>query len=420
MNPNNNVASRVGYTEVDTISAPDAYTVVVHLRRAYSPIVANFFGPQGVPAIMPEHLLAKYTDLNRVVYNQKPIGSGPYRVVQWKHGDSVLLEANRLYWRGTPHIARLLFRIIPDPNTRTQQLQTGEADAYFDVDPQLLPQVRTVTGTHVALTAVNDMHMVRFNLTDPILSDVRVRRAIALAIDRRKIIAAATHGAGMLLEGDQPKTSWAHDASIPSIPYDPAAARRMLDSAGWHSGTNGKRTKDGRRLELQLAISPQGINGSPLVATQLQRYLGDVGIAVTIKTYPLATLWGPRSTGGVLANGRYQLAYDAWWTLGPDPDDTWNFSCETRPPAGQNFYFWCNHRANAAMHDALLTFDQARRKADYAIVQRELVRDLPELTLWQVRMPDAYRTNVEGINPSVAGSTFWNAWTWRITHPGSL
>ncbi|MFN2449854.1 MAG: ABC transporter substrate-binding protein [Candidatus Baltobacteraceae bacterium] len=159
-----------------------------------------------MPALMPAHLLQRYPDLNRIAYNQRPVGAGPYRVVQWKHGDSITLEANPLYWRGKPQIAHLVFRIIPDANTRKQQLQTGETDAYFDVDPQLLPQVRSVSGANVLLTPVNDMHIVRFNLTDPVLADVRVRRGIALALDRRKIALAATHGASVLLEGDQPQT----------------------------------------------------------------------------------------------------------------------------------------------------------------------------------------------------------------------
>ncbi|MFN2449853.1 MAG: ABC transporter substrate-binding protein [Candidatus Baltobacteraceae bacterium] len=208
--------------------------------------------------------------------------------------------------------------------------------------------------------------------------------------------------------------SWAHDGTVARIRYDPAAARRLLDAAGWRMTPRGMRAKNGHPLELTFAISPQGINGSALVAAMIQRYLADAGIAVSIKTYPLTLLWGPKSAGGILANGRYQLAYDAWWTLGPDPDDTWNFACDQRPPAGQNYYFWCNRKADAAMHDALLTFDRARRKADYALVQRELVRDLPELTLWQVRMPNAYRRGITGIDPSPAGSTFWNAWRWRI------
>ena len=116
--PHNNVATRVGYDEVQTIDAPDDYTVVVRLRRRFSPFLQYFLGPQGVGAIMPAHLLAGHSDLNRVAYNERPMGAGPFRLVQWRHGDSIILAANPLYWRGTPHINRLIYRIVPDPNTR--------------------------------------------------------------------------------------------------------------------------------------------------------------------------------------------------------------------------------------------------------------------------------------------------------------
>ena len=100
--------------------------------------------------------------------------------------------------------------------------------------------------------------------------------------------------------------------------------------------------------------------------------------------------------------------------LGPDPDDSWQFACEQIPPAGLNLYFWCNRRADAALHDALRTFDRARRTRDYAVVQSEIRSDLPELTLWQVRMPDAYRGTLRNFSPSPLGSTFWNAWRWSL------
>ncbi len=414
MNPANNVPTRVGYAEVDGIRAPDARTVVVHLRRCFSPIVAYFLGPQGIAAILPEHLLARYANLNRVAYNQAPIGSGPFRVVKWKHGDAIEFAANPLYWRGRPGIDRMVYRIVPDPNTRLEQLQTGEVDAYFDVDPQLLPQLRTVPGARITMTPLDDIHVLQFNLRDSVAGDAGVRQAIARAIDRPRLIAAATHGAGIVVDGDQPRNGWAYDARLPATPYDPSAARRLLDEAGWRVGSRGVRMKDGKPLDVTLAIAPQGINGSALVATVVQHYLADVGIAVTIKQYPPALVWGPKAAGGILASGRYQLAYNAWWVLGPDPDDTWNFACEEFPPAGQNNYFWCDRSADAAMHDALATFDRTRRVRDYAVVQRALVRDLPELALWQVRMPDAYRNTLKGVAPSPAGSTFWNAWSWRL------
>ncbi len=398
-NPHNNVATRVGYDEVQAIDAPDDYTVVVRLRRRFSPFLQYFLGPQGVGAIMPAHLLAGHSDLNRVAYNERPMGAGPFRLVQWRHGDSIILAANPLYWRGTPHINRLIYRIVPDPNTRLLELRTGEVDADFDVDPQLLPQTRMIAATHIALTPVNDLHVLRFNLRDPALRDVSVRRAIAMAIDRATLIAAATHGSGVLVNADQPRNGWAYDATIPSVPYDPQVARRLLS---------------GRRFDLTLAIAPQIINGSPLVASVIQEDLRRIGIRAVIKQYPSGMYYGSAATNGILASGRYQLAYDAWWVLGNDPDDSWNFACRQLPPAGINYSFWCNPRADAAMQDALATVDSERRKADYAIVQREIASDLPIFPLWQVQIPNAYRTYVHGLAPSPFGSTFWNAYKWRM------
>lgn len=399
VNPRNNVATRVGYDEVQSIRTPDAYTLVVRLRRRFSPFVQYFFGPQGVGAIMPAHLLAGEPDLNKAAYNALPVGAGPFRVVSWRHGDSITLDANPLYWRGKPRIERLIYRIIPDPNTRLEQLRTGEVDAYFDVDPSLLPEVRTVAGIRISLTPVADFHVLRFNLRDPVLRDVQVRQAIAMAIDRRTLIEAATHGSGLIVDADQPRNGWAYDASAPSIRYDPEAAKRLLQ---------------GRRLELTLAIAPSIINGSALVAAVIQEDLRRVGVRAIIKQFPSGMFYAPAAQNGVLAAGRYQLAYDAWWVLGNDPDDSWNLACEQMPPAGLNYSFWCDPRANSAIHDALGTVDRARRTADYAIVARAIVRELPVFTLWQVRIPDAFRTYVHGIAPSPGGSTFWNAWSWKI------
>lgn len=404
MNPANNVVTRVGYDRVASIAAPDSRTVVVHLKRPYSPFAAVFFGPQSGPGVLlPAHLLARYQNLNRVPYNQRPVGSGPFRIVSWQHGDRVVLEANPYYWRGTPAIKKIVYRIIPDPDTRMQQLRTGEADAYLDVDPQLLPQVKSIPGVHLFLTPIADLHVLRFNMRDPALQDVRIRRAIAEAIDRKQLLQAATHGSGIIVDGDQPQTGWAYDPHTPAIRYDPADARRLVHEA--HPGAP---------LNLTLVISPAGMNGSTLVATVVQRDLEQIGVNATIKSFPPGAFWGPEAAGGILASGKYQLAYDGWWVLGPDPDDTFNLACDQRPPQGVNYDNWCDPQADAAMRRALATVDKSARKRDYAIVQRRRAQQLPEFTLWQVRMPDAVRNGITGIAPSPAGSIFWNAWQWRL------
>ncbi len=235
-----------------------------------------------------------------------------------------------------------------------------------------------------------------------------------MAIDRPQLLAGATHGSGIIVDADQPRNGWAYDGSVPPVPHDPAAARHLLDAAGWSMQPDGVRAKRGHALDLTLTISPQGINGSPLVAALLQQDLRKVGIALTVKTVPSVLLSAPLAAGGILAGGRYQFSYYAWWLTGPDPDDTWNFACDQMPPNGSNGTFWCNQRANVAMYHAVATYSQTQRIADYAAVQREILRDLPVFTLWQVRMPDAYRSRLHGVAPSPFGSEFWNAWSWTL------
>ena len=414
ISPKNNVPTHTGYDHIASVKTPDALTVVVRLAKPFSPILSYFETAQGITGVLPAHVLERYSDLNRVPFNVLPLGSGPYRVVEWQHGDHITLEANRLYWRGKPHIYRIVYKIVPDHNTQVQQLKTHEVDAYFNVDPQLLPEVRSIPRLTLTLTPIPDFHYLHFNLRDPILRDVRVRRAIALAVDRSKLVAAATHGAGIAVDGDQPVLSWAYDPTLPHLRYDPEAARNLLAEAGWKTTPSGPRAKSGVPLTLQLAISPPHVGGSRLAATVVQEDLHAIGVAVRIKEYPPGLLWATPQSGGPLMSGRYQMAYNAWWVLGPDPDDSWNLACDQLPPTGQNMYFWCNRRADAAMHDALNTFDAQQRKLDYSIVQHELVRDVPLLPLWQVKRPDAYTPRLRGVSPSPAGSTFWNAWAWQL------
>jgi peptide/nickel transport system substrate-binding protein len=253
-----------------------------------------------------------------------------------------------------------------------------------------------------------------FNLRDPVVGDVRVRHAIAYGIDRARLIGVITHGTGIPTDSDQSILGWAYDAHLPHIAYNPVASARLLDAAGWRVGADGIRSRNGSRLALQLSIAPAGVDGSREAALMIQGALRAIGIEVPIKEYSPGLMFATRQQGGILMSGRFQMAYDAWWVQGPDPDDSLLFGCDQFPPVGTNFYFWCNTRADAAMRDGLSTFDKARRIRDYAIVQRELVRDLPRFPLWQLRHPAAYAAWLHGVSPSPAGSTFWNAWSWWI------
>ncbi len=415
MNPKNNVISRVGYDRIQSVTTRGDNTVVVHMKRRFSPILSYFFCAQGNAAILPAHLLARYPDLNRIAFNQKPVGSGPYQVVQWLHNDRITLKANPLYWRGKPKISQIVFKIIPDPNTQAMQVRTGEVDAYLGVDPENYQRVADLPQHITKLTPLADIHDLHFNFKDPIVKDLRIRRAVALAIDRKRLVREATKGVDLIVDGDQPSFSWAYDAHAPHAVYDPKAAGALLDAAGWQRRADGTRMKGGSRLEIQLAMAPAGVTASRIVAAVVQDDLRAVGIDVIQKQYPIGLFWGQPQNGGVLQGAKYQMAYNAWWVQGPDPDDSWNFACDQFPPAGQNYYFWCDRRADSAMSDALETFDRDRRKRDYAVVQEEIGAAVPIIPLWEVRRIDTYTRRLVGFSPSPSGSTFWNAWRWSMS-----
>jgi peptide/nickel transport system substrate-binding protein len=409
MNPANNVGIRTGYDQIASAGAKDPWTVVLRMKRPYSPIVAQFGNYPAYP-ILPAHVLAKDRDINNVPFNALPIGAGPFKVVDWARGDHITLAANPRYWRGKPHIDRLIFRFIPVATTALAQLQTGELDAWFNADPNTYPALRR-TSVHLIMNPMNDVHLLLLNLRDPILKDVRARRAIQAALNREKFVQTIVHGLGIAVDGDQPTFSWAYTAPKNAIHYDPARAAALLDSAGWKVGKDGIRYRNGVPLSLQLTGTVD-VTAWQQVGTIVQDELRRVGIVASLKTFAPGLFFGPASTGGILLSGKYQLAYDAR-LLGNDPNDEAYYGCSEFPPTGANDVFWCNAKANAAMNDALISYDQARRKRDYAIEQEEMARDVPIIPLWEVRRFDAFRVPVTGFAPSPGGSTFWNAWAWR-------
>ncbi len=415
MNPKNNVQTRTGYDQIQNVTAPDDYTVVVHMKRKYAPIVAYFMGLEGGGPILPAHLLANASDMNHVPFNAKPVGSGPFKIVEWVHGDHITLEANPDYWRGAPKLHQIVYKWIASDTTIMTELRTGEADAWFRADVGLYPQLASMPGHKTLLTPYSIFGHIDTYTQDPILQDVRVRRALWLAIDRDKIIHDATHDTYLPSISDQPKFSWAYDPSLTPPKMDVAGARKLLDSAGWVPGPDGIRVKNGQRLELQISyVAGQVI--APAIAAILQQGYKQIGVALSQKQYPSATFFAAAANGGILNNHKFQLAYFGWIN-GVDPDDSSLYLCnggKNFPPNGQNNLWWCDEKVDALERDALSTFDIARRKQDYFAIQHELVDQAPTFILFAEQRADVFNDHFKGYRPSPAESASWNSWEWSM------
>ena len=412
MNPANNVQVRTGYDQIASVDAPDDYTVVVHMRRVFSPIVAYFMCQQGGYPIVPAHLLAQYPNVNRLPYNTLPIGSGPFRITQWVHGDHITLVANPDYWRGPPKLKTIVFRFVPSTTTIKVLLETHEIDAFFRANPDLYDQLKAIPGYDVMVSDENVFGHIDFNVKDPMVADVRVRKAIEYALDRTDMVRTLTHGAYDVGRSDIAPYSWAYPKDLPFYDNDAAAARSLLDEAGWKVGADGTRQKNGERLELQFSYISGNVYGG-MIASLAQQKLKDVGIVLEQKPYPAALYFASAQSGGILNGGKFQLGYFGW-VSGFDPDNSSLYACDQFPPAGQNNLFWCDKKLDAAEKDALATFDQGRRKADYSVIEHELIEQVPTIFVSHNKRIDVISKRFHGYRPGPANSSYWNSWEWSV------
>ncbi len=407
MSPANNVPERIGYDEIASIAAPDPYTVVITLKRPYSPIVALFLGGDSNYPVLPAHLLASKANLNNDPFNASPVGSGPFRLERWDRGDRLTFVANDTYYAGKPHISRLVLPVIANDSTMIDELQSGEIDAAFMLDASRIEQLRAIPRRRVVVTPVPYFYALGFNLTDPILSDLTVRRAFAMAIDRRSLTEKITHGVYDPDTAMRGLFTWAFDPSVKLPPFDPVQAGALLTKDGWIPGPSGIRMKQGHPLHLELSFAI-GSGITTRFATAVAAAERAVGIDVSMHQYDRTQFL---SIQGPMMQGRYQVTlYDYQATY--DPDVSWLLACDQRGPHGFNDTRFCDARVDALLARGASSYDRTTRAAAYHQIQRILADELPYAFLCQISEVDVIPENLQGFRPPLL-SPFNSVASWR-------
>lgn len=412
MNPNNNVVERRGYDQVASVDTPDSYTVVFHLKRPFAPFVDTVFGESDDPyRIVPKHLLGQYPDINKAPFNQQPIGTGPFKIARWIHGQQVDLVANPHYFRGTPKLSRIIVQTVPDGNTASAMLRSHGTDLIIDLSSANYRTLQNVPSVKLLLVKAPTYNSIMFNMTHPPLDDLRVRQALAYAIDAQRMVNNLTFGTAKIATADLSDFYWAFDPSLPRTPFDVQKANALLDAAGWQRGANGMRSKNGTPLSLQLVYG-QGNETARQIGVQVQADLHAVGVDVPIKTYTYSMLYATKAMGGILNNGKFDLAEFAW-VAGADPDNSSQWMCNMVPPNGNNNGHYCNKQVDAAEQTALSTFDRNVRKKAYAQIERLLLGDAASSFIYYNRLRYAMNPNLKNFTPN-GPSEGWNAYEWSL------
>ena len=411
MNPNTIVSTRHGYDQVARVETPDKYTAVFVLKRRFAPAVHTFFAHSDAPyMILPAHLLAKYHDLNRIPFNSLPVGTGPFRVVNWQRGDRIEYEANDRYFMGKPKLRKIVIYLIPDENTVVNEVRTHEIDWFVFATPKAYVQLKTLPGIVNHLVPLNGQDSIMFNVTKPPFDDVRVRRAVGLAIDKARLAADVTYGTTIPATEDIPSFMWAFNPNAGTRTRDLPGAKALLDAAGWKTGPDGIRVKNGQRLNPVISYRTESATDRAR-GVVIVSMLREAGFDMSLKGYTTGLLFGPVGSG-IEADGRYQAALQTWYA-GVDPDDSTQLLCAERPPNGYNWSRYCSAQLDAAEHDALTHYDVPTRKRAYARVQELLARDSPFVYLWWPRQIESVTTRLQGFRPNGIIEN-WNSWEWSL------
>lgn len=412
LNPRNNVASRAGWDDIESVRAIGADRVQFRLKKIYAPAVATFFSESGLYPVLPAHLLERYPDINHVPFNDRPIGTGPFRLVKWVRGDRIELAANPSYWRGRPKLDGIVAKFVPTEAAILAQLKEHEVDAWFRPPASRYSELQDLRVYRVLVAPSLVYAHLDLDQRNPIFNDVRVRRAINYALDKKAIVDRAAGGLADLAATDVSPLSWAYDPHAERYPHDPRRARVLLAEAGWTAGSGGTLEKDGK----PLAFAISAVSGAPVsqaIEDLIRQQLREVGIDASVKNYPSGPFFASFGDGGILYRGKYDAALFSW-VAGVDPDDSSEYMCDEIPPAGQNDMYWCDPALDAAERGALSTYARETRKKYYAITQEELAAQSATIFLYFARQVFVVSPQLRGFIPAPATSSYWNTWEWSI------
>lgn len=391
-NPDTN-SSDEGLEAIEKVEALDTRTVRVTLKE----MTPWFLAKGGARGIVPKHLL-EGKDLTRDPFNQRPVGSGPYRLVSFTPGQSIVLEAVPGFYRGAAKIPRMIFKILTDQNVILSQLRAGEIQ-YALLQPRDLAAVQQTPGLRVVESPTPRFYDLTLNFQRPYWQDRRVREGVLRAINREGFVQKILLGHGQVVHANATPASWAYLPDVPKYAYDPARAKQLLDEAGWLPKADGIRAKDGTPLRFTVMLKNFDRTLEQIFVVA-QQQLHEVGVALQIE----------RVEPGVFPQRTRQGRFDALsriWNPVYDPEQT------SLLRTGNIYGGYSNPRVDALLAQGAATQDRARRKRIYAELQRVLSQDLARLYLYTENELHVVPASLRGVAWHPV-NLFWNVKDWAL------
>jgi peptide/nickel transport system substrate-binding protein len=377
---------------LESIEAPDDRTLRFHLKAPFAPFLeATTIG------VLPRSQL---TTGERV-----RIGSGAYRV------DAVAADREiGLCRRGKRGgIPEIRFRVVPDDTVRTLELAKGTIDLVENaVEPDNIRWLEAHSKTCVRRIPGTTFQYIGINFEDSHLRDLRVRRAIAQAIDRGSLIRHLLGGAARPATGLLTPEHWAYDGDVEQYPYDPAEAKRLLDAAGYPDPDG-----DGPGVRFRLSYKTSTLDSRRRIGEALQAMLAAVGIGLDVRSFEWGTFYDD------IRRGNFQL-YSLAWVGVRDPDFFFTMlHSMMKPPRGNNRGSYADSEIDRLTELGRRTLDTAERRKIYAAVQRRIAEELPVIPLWWADNVVVQSERLCGFVPYPDGSLISLTTAWLLARPPS-
>jgi len=417
-NPKFGAASTTGFNLITSATvSSDNLSITFHLSQAFEAFVPAW--TDGLSAPLPAHHFSGMApdQVLKSADNLNPsVTSGPFMMSESKPGDHFTVVRNPKYYlasQGYPYLDKIVYRLIPSQDTILKDFQSNSITSAYFLDVTKVPAYKALANYHlVSNPNASNFEAMYFNLTNPILKDVKIRQAMAQAIDYTSLIQTARRGQAVPLCTDHGKAYVpGYQADAPCPKYDPATANSILDADGWVKGSDGVRAKGGQRLEFKYSTTA---NNAWRAADEeiLQQDFAAIGVKIDIQNYTADTYFGT-----ILPQAQFDIGeFENSWTY--DADDSSAFACNQFPTAansfgGGNYARYCNPQLDALFQKELSTTDVNQRQLVFNQEHQIYLTDFPFITLYGPTDISVAKNNVHNYLPGPEGATETvNVWQW--------
>ena len=388
--PANAATIQTAYTGIDSVEAPDDYTVVVKMATVNAASLVTW-------ATNPIIHSAHHQEVGDATYSTSPIGTGPFKLKEWKASEYTELEAFADYFKGRPSIDFIRMDVVPEDAVRKAALDTGDADS--SAWPLLVEDSLALEqdpNFKVFRTPGDSIKHFPINNEQPYFADKRCRQALMHALDRQRIIDDLWNGAAEVAHSNIPPGSQYYKADLKQYEFDPEKAKALLDEAGWTEGADGIREKDGAKFAFTCTVKA-GDQARKAIAELAQQLFKDVGVEMQLAEAPVAEILEAMRSG-TMEMSIFNWTYNSG-VLEPDATDTMS------SVGGNNFPHFKNAEMDELCSQGLQKVDPAERKPIYDRIQEIFAEEVPVLYLQYDTWMLPFAVRIEGL-PDATTNTY--------------